>query len=234
MRITLPTGTPAEIARPANGVTPTHGLVMWPDIRGLRPLFDSHAQRVADAEGWVVVVPEMWPGHEYLDISERLERAGELRDDDKQADAAMAAELTECDTVGVMGFCMGGMYAMKASASGEFDAAVSFYGMIRMPDAWRAPHQADAIDSVAAPDACPVLALCGTEDKWLPHAELDELAEVATVVRYSGADHAFAQDPDGANYRADYAANAWARSLNFLRSGGSDSSAGPSDGGTAA
>mgnify|MGYP007001738367 CR=1 FL=1 len=49
MRITLHTGTPAEIARPA-GVTPARGLVMWPDIRGLRPLFDQHAQRVADAE----------------------------------------------------------------------------------------------------------------------------------------------------------------------------------------
>ena len=225
MRITLDTGTPAEIARPAGGVTPTRGLVMWPDIRGLRPLFDQHAQRVADAEGWVVVVPEMWPGHEYLSVPERLERAGELRDDDKAADQLVAAELTECETVGVMGFCMGGMYAMKASSSGRFDAAVSFYGMIRVPDGWRSPHQADAIGSVADPHACPVLALCGTEDPWLPQAELDELAEVATVVRYPGADHGFAQDPEGDTHRPDDAADAWKRALAFLRSGGDPAAA---------
>ena len=228
MRITLDTGTQAEIARPADGVTPTRGLVMWPDIRGLRPLFDQHAQRVADAEGWAVVVPEMWPGHEYLSIDERLERAGELRDADKAADQLVAAELTECETVGVMGFCMGGMYAMKAAASGRFDAAVSFYGMIRVPEAWRSQHQADAIDSVADPDACPVLALCGTEDPWLPASELDELSELATVVRYAGADHAFAQDPDGAHYRPDDAADAWERALAFLRSGGAQAGGGVS------
>ena len=220
MRITLPTGTPAEIARPDGDVTPTRGLVMMSDIHGLRPLFDEHAQRVADAEGWVVVVPEMWPGREQLNVTKRLASVTELRDDDKLADLLAAAAATDCETVGVMGFCMGGMYAMKASSSGRFDAAVSFYGMIRMPRAWRAPHQADAIDSVTAPGACPVLALCGTNDKWLPHAELDELAEVACVVRYPGADHAFAQDPDGAHYRAEDAADAWARALTFLRSRG--------------
>lgn len=151
MRITLPTGTPAEIARPDGDVTPTRGLVMMSDIHGLRPLFDEHAQRVADAEGWVVVVPEMWPGREQLNVTKRLASVNELRDDDKLADLLAAAAATDCETVGVMGFCMGGMYAMKASSSGRFDAAVSFYGMIRMPRAWRAPHQADAIDSVTAP-----------------------------------------------------------------------------------
>ena len=37
---------------------------------------------------------------------------------------------------------------------------------------------------------------------------------------YPGADHAFAQDPDGAHYRAEDAADAWARALTFLRSRG--------------
>ena len=94
-----------------------------------------------------------------------------------------------------------------------------------MPGAWRAPHQTDAIDSVAAPGACPVLALCGTEDPWLPESELDELDEVATVVRYPGADHAFAQDPDGANHRPEDAADAWGRALAFLGSGGDPTAA---------
>ncbi|MEZ5381927.1 MAG: dienelactone hydrolase family protein [Microthrixaceae bacterium] len=226
MRITLSTGTPAELARPSLGEA-TLGLVLLPDIGGLRPLFDEHARRLADEQGWVVVEPEPWPGREHLDLQARLAAVSTLRDDEKLADALAAAEATGCERVGVMGFCMGGMYAMKAAGSGRFDAAVAFYGMIRMPEAWRSPHQADAIDSVAAEGACPVLALCGTEDPWLPAAEVDELAQVASVVRYPGADHGFVQDPDRDSYRAEDAADAWARALGFLRTGGS--TPGPGD-----
>ena len=36
--------------------------------------------------------------------------------------------------VSVVGFCMGGMQALKAAASGRFDKAVAFYGMVRVPE----------------------------------------------------------------------------------------------------
>ena len=85
MRITLSTGTPAEVARPSNA-EPTRGLVLLPDIGGLRPLFDDHARRLADELGWVVVAPEPWPGREQLELAERLESVKTLRDDDKRAD----------------------------------------------------------------------------------------------------------------------------------------------------
>ena len=39
MRIELPSGTPAELARPDG--EPVRGLVLVPDIGGLRPLFDD-------------------------------------------------------------------------------------------------------------------------------------------------------------------------------------------------
>ncbi|MEZ5371386.1 MAG: dienelactone hydrolase family protein [Microthrixaceae bacterium] len=231
MRITLSTGTPAEVARPSNA-EPTRGLVLLPDIGGLRPLFDDHARRLADELGWVVVAPEPWPGREQLELAERLESVKTLRDDDKRADLLAAAELTGCEAVGVMGFCMGGMYAMKAASTGRFDAAVSFYGMIRVPEAWRAPHQEDAINSVAAEGACPVLAICGTEDPWLPAEEVDELEAVASVVRYPGADHGFAHAPDRPSYRPDDAADAWARALSFLSSGGATQGAPSTPGST--
>ena len=47
MRITLPTGTPAELAQPDDEITPTLGLVLFPDIMGLRPLFDEMCARLA-------------------------------------------------------------------------------------------------------------------------------------------------------------------------------------------
>lgn len=233
MRITLHTGTPAELARPSGAAVPTRGLVLIPDIGGLRPLFDDHVRRLADSEGWVVVAPELWPGREHLDVPERLATAGELRDEDKLADLLAAADATECDTVGVMGFCMGGMYAMKAAGTGRFDAAVAFYGMIRVPEAWSSPTQGDAIDAVMAPGAAPVLAICGTEDTWLPADQVDELAQVATVVVYPGADHGFAHAPDRDAYRPGDAADAWERSLSFLRSGGAERGGPPAPDGDA-
>src|SRR5206468_9158503 len=44
MRITLPSGTAAEIARADNTEV---GLALHPDIMGLRPLFDDHVARLA-------------------------------------------------------------------------------------------------------------------------------------------------------------------------------------------
>ena len=50
MRIELTDGTPAELARPIDGEA-SGGLVLCPDIMGLRPLFDEMAQRLADDHG---------------------------------------------------------------------------------------------------------------------------------------------------------------------------------------
>ncbi len=217
MRIELPNGTPAEMARPTDG-EPVQGLVLCPDIGGLRPLFDDMAQRLADENGWVVVAPEPFPGREDLP----LERPDELgrrvrRSDDARHPATGGRRHRACDQVGVLGFCMGGMWALKASATGRFRRAVSFYGMIRMPEQWRSDTQADAIDYVTAPGACPVLELVGTEDPFVPMTDVADLqAADADVVIYEGADHGFVHDATRPTHRADDAADAWSRAIAFL------------------
>src|SRR5881394_333324 len=103
------------------------------------------------------------------------------------ADMAAAADLLATPRVAILGFCMGGMYTMKAAATGRFDRAASFYGMIRVPEAWRCPAQRDAIDLLAAPpgSASRVLAIIGTADPYTLVPDVDDLeAAGATVVRY--------------------------------------------------
>ena len=52
MRITLPSGTPAEIARPDGPAD--RGLVLIPDIGGVRPLFTEMCdRRRAEKNGWI-------------------------------------------------------------------------------------------------------------------------------------------------------------------------------------
>ncbi len=216
MRIELSDGTPAELARPSQG-EPTRGLVLCPDIMGLRPLFDDLAQRLADENGWVVASPEPFPGREDLDLSARMAAVAGLDDLTAMNTLVLAADATEMDHCGVLGFCMGGMLALKASATGRFDRAVSFYGMIRQPEGWGSATMGHAIDFVTAPAACPVLELVGSEDPFVPMADIAELqATSATVVIYEGADHGFVHDASRPNHRADDAADAWARATAFL------------------
>jgi carboxymethylenebutenolidase len=59
VRIALPSGTPAELAMPAGA--PTRGLVLAPDIAGLRPLFDDLCAQLASEHGWAVCAPEPFP-----------------------------------------------------------------------------------------------------------------------------------------------------------------------------
>ena len=217
MRIVLPSGTAAEIGRPAGG-EPSRGLVVVPDIGGLRPLFDRLVARLADEQGWTVCAFEPWPGRERLPLPERLAEAGSLDDARVLGDAAAAAEATRCERVGVIGFCMGGMYTLKAAGTGRFDRAVSFYGMARVPEQWRGPMQGEPLDALASPDRCPTLAIVGTADPWLPGPDVDALeATGVEVVRYEGADHGFVHDPDRPAHRPDDAADAWRRALAFLR-----------------
>ena len=216
MRVELPNGTPAEVARPGSG-DPTQGLVLCPDIMGLRPLFDTMAERLADENGWVVVAPEPFAGHETMPLAERLEWVGNFDDLAVLSTLQQAADATGMHQVGVLGFCLGGMWSLKASMTGRFHRAVSFYGMIRMPDAWRSTTQADALDFVTAPGACPVLELVGTEDPYVPMADIADLqAADAGVVIYEGADHGFVHDAERPNHRPDDAADAWARAIAFL------------------
>src|ERR671917_168218 len=216
MRITLPSGTAAEIARPDG--TPTRGLVVIPDIGSLRPLFDDHVARLATENGWTVCAFDLWAGRDDLPtLNDRLEAAPSLDDARVLGDAVAAADATEVEPVSIVGFCMGGMYALKAAGTGRFARAASFYGMGRVPEMWHSPTQGEPLDALASPGACPAIEIAGTIDPWLPEDDLAALeAAGVEVVRYEGADHGFVHDSDRPAHRADDAADAWRRVIAHL------------------
>ena len=62
MRITLPSGTEAEIAEPTDSDDEsTMGLVVAPDIFGLRPLFDDMVARLSSVWSMTVSAVEPFP-----------------------------------------------------------------------------------------------------------------------------------------------------------------------------
>jgi carboxymethylenebutenolidase len=220
MRITLPSGTAAEIARPDGAAESGRGLVLCPDIMGLRPLFDEHCARLARDQGLVVVAPEPFPGLEDKPLDWRLQHAGEVMDAQRLGDIVDAAAATGQPTVGIIGFCMGGMYALKAAGTGRFDRAVAFYGMVRVPEDWRGDELREPLET--ATDACPTLAIFGTADPYTPAADIEALRQAwkdrpdCDVVVYQDAEHGFVHDADRPAHRAADAADAWSRVLRFL------------------
>ena len=214
MRIELSTGTPAELVPVADA---DRGLVLIPDLMGLRPLFDDHVARLAAEQGWTVCAPQVFAGREHLAAEERMAAVRELVDEEVLADVLAAADATECETVVLTGFCMGGMYTIKAAATGRFHRAAAFYGMIRLPEHWKGPGQGDPLDLLAQGNPCPLLAIIGTEDPFTPAEDVAALgAAGAVIASYEGADHGFVHDPVRPAHRPDDAADAWARVIEFL------------------
>jgi dienelactone hydrolase len=219
MRITLPSGTEAEIAEPADSDDKaTMGLVITTDIFGLRPLFDDMVTRLSSVWSMTVIAVEPFPG---LDLGPHVEPrmaaissrddAGHLRDLEEAADAV------RCDRVGLLGFCMGGMYAFKSARSDRFARIASFYGMIRLPDAWKGPGQGEPLDHLAAGHPDRVLAIIGALDPYTPPDDVVTLeAAGVAVVQYPDADHGFAHAPERPAHRPADAADAFQRAHTWL------------------
>ncbi|MEM8620149.1 MAG: dienelactone hydrolase family protein [Actinomycetota bacterium] len=216
MRITLPSGTEAEFERPAE--RPTMGLVIAPDIFGLRPLYDSMVARMCAVWNMSTVAVEPFPGLDLgADVEPRTAAVADLRDADQLRDLEEAADATGCDTVGLIGFCMGGMYCFRAATSERFARIASFYGMIRVPADWNGDGHGEPLDALASGHDERVLAIIGDLDPYTPPDDVAALeATQVTVVRYPDADHGFAHDAHRPAHRPDDAADAFARAEQWL------------------
>ena len=216
MRITLPSGTAAEFAECTGD--PTMGLVITPDIFGLRPLFDDMVGRLSPVWSMNVCAVEPFPGLDLGDdVEPRFAAVPNLDDENHLRDLLEAADATECDRVGLIGFCMGGMYCFKAARSDRFAKIASFYGMIRLPEAWKGPGQREPLDHLAAGHADRVLAIIGERDTYTPPDDVAALeAAGVNVLRYPDAEHGFAHAPERPAHRPADAADAFQRAHTWL------------------
>ena len=216
MRITLPSGTEAEFAECTGD--PSMGLVITPDIFGLRPLFDDMVGRLSSVWSMNVCAVEPFPGLDLGDdVEPRFAAVPNLDDENHLRDLLEAADATECDRVGLIGFCMGGMYCFKAARSDRFAKIASFYGMIRLPEAWKGPAQSEPLDHLAAGHADRVLAIIGERDTYTPPDDVAALeAAGVNVARYPDAEHGFAHAPERPAHRPADAADAFQRAHTWL------------------
>lgn len=207
-RIFLDSGTPAIIARP-DGLA-RRGVIALPDAMGLSSLFIEIAEFLAQRLEANVGVLELFPGRESMPFSDRITTG--IRDLDESrilSEAKELADLLMVEPVGMLGVCVGGMFAMRASVTERYDRVASLYGMVHVPDAWQNGNKGDPMHAVRSTPV-PILAIAGTSDEFITVGDLDELEIAgADVRRFSGAAHGFAHDPNHRNHDANAAKQVW-------------------------
>jgi carboxymethylenebutenolidase len=213
----------AEPDGPSSG-----GVVVVQEAFGLT----GHIERVATSlagAGYTAVAPALFhrsgaPVFSYDDMSQlgpvimAMTAEGITADVDAALDA-LAARGIAPPAQAVIGFCMGGSVACATAARLALGAAVTFYGGGITAGRFGLP----ALVEVAPRLRTPWLGLYGDLDAHIGVEEVEQLraaagqARVPTeVVRYADADHGFHCD-ERASFHPSSSADAWARTLAFLR-----------------
>ena len=186
---------------------------------GLVPHVEELVERLA-REGFVALAPDLYHGRTATSPDAARKLMMELEVAHASLEIEGAGEFLlgrpECSSsrYGIVGFCMGGALAQYVATKDEtVGAAVSFYGGFQkvIPD-WERLY-------------APLLLVYGGADTGVPAsqaeplaARLRELGKEVEVVVYPGAGHAFFNDTRPQVYDAGAAADAWKRTLAFLRS----------------
>jgi dienelactone hydrolase len=202
------------------------GIVVLPAIAGINDYIRGVSSRF-EADGWAVESVDYYSGASAPDLSTppkimaAVERLDDRRVLEATAKAVQALQSRGAGAVGVIGFCIGGTYAMlSASQVDGIRAVVNYYGSIRY--ARIAEHKPVSPLDDAANLRVPMLAHYGTADRFIPRADVDALeaaldgaGRVFELYRYVGAPHAFDEDFRPA-YRPVAAREAWQRTSTFL------------------
>lgn len=199
VNIPLSIEMPAYVAAP-HGAGPWPGVVVISDVMGMTADLRRQADWLASA-GYLAVAPDLFfRGGRVsclLTIFRDAARGSGRTFDDIEASRAWLVDRDDCTgRVGVIGFCMGGGFALMLVADHGFSVASTNYGNI--------PKDFERFVS----QACPIVASYGARDRSLRGTahELERMLAAAgvdhDVKEYPDAGHAFLNDDDPNDFSA--------------------------------
>jgi carboxymethylenebutenolidase len=219
---------------PANGSTaggylapaeggPAPGVLVLQEWWGLVPQIKRVCDELA-GEGFTALAPDLYHG-EFAEHTE-MDKAGELmtslppdraaRDMSAAVDYLLASDATTGDSIGAVGFCMGGMLTLRIAAleGDRVAAAAPFYG---------APLGDDSIDWSKL-SAKVVGHFAENDDFFGPgpvqelEAKLRGMGKDVTFTVHPGTGHGFTNDEDPlGTYDEKATASTWATTLALFR-----------------
>jgi carboxymethylenebutenolidase len=206
------------------GVGPWPGVVVIMDVFGLSDDIRQQADRLA-AAGYLAFAPDLYSGRGPKCVISTLQSsrsgAGEGYENIEAARQWLANRADCTGRIGIIGFCMGGSFALLSAPRYDFQAASVNYGEV--PD--------DPVTRLAG--ACPVVASYGRRDRGLRgraaklESALHTLGIDHDVKEYNNAGHSFmnrisgpALNPVlkfiGMHYDHPSAEDSWRRILAFF------------------
>lgn len=207
------------LAVPDSGSGP--GVIVIQEWWGLTDHVVDVADRFA-AEGFVALAPDLYGGSTTHDAEEAGRLMAQLpveeaaRDLSGAVDFLLGHEAVTGDSVGAVGFCMGGGFVLvlAAQAGDRIGAAVPYYAVFNTAD-----------DPDFSGITAPVLGHFGENDDFagperarqLEQAVRDQAGVDVTFHVHDGVGHAFFNDADHlGTYDAAKAASTWSETLAFL------------------
>jgi carboxymethylenebutenolidase len=208
-----------HLSVPAAGSGPWPGIVVIHEVLGLTDSIRRAADDIA-AHGYLALAPDLFDGKAWIRcVRSALQQVhagrGPAFDIIDGARAALAARPDCTGKAGVIGFCMGGGFALMCAPGHGFDVAAVNYGEV--------PKDAERLLS----GACPIVASYGGRDPMgTQHPErlqraLAVLEVPHDVEVYPGAGHRFMTESRGAgavfaglarmSYQRADAEDAWRR-----------------------
>jgi carboxymethylenebutenolidase len=230
--IKTPDGTcDAYFVHPTTGTAP--GVLVWPDIFGLRPAFRQMGKRLAETGYSVVVVNPFYRAQKAptaskgaaTPIQELLPLAKALSETTHMTDAkAFIAWLDQQQSVaknrkiGTQGYCMGGPMSFRTAAAvpDRVGAVASFHGGGLVTKEPNSPHlqasktKASLLVAIAANDD-----MRSPDEKNVLKDTFAKSGQAAEVEVYSGA-HGWCP-PDSTVYNMPDAEKAWSRLLELYK-----------------
>jgi carboxymethylenebutenolidase len=229
VNVTTPDGTAdCYFVHPASGGAP--GILIWPDIFGLRPAFRQMGKRLAESGYSVLVVNPFYrtkkaptaPAGAATSIEEVRPLAQSLSETTQMTDAKAfvgwldgQSSVAKNRKMGTQGYCMGGPIAFRTAAAvpDRIGAVASFHGGGLVTDKPNSPHL-----QAAKSKAQFLIAIAANDDARSPN-EKDVLKETfakadlpAEIEVYANAAHGWCP-PDSRVYNEPQAEKAWSRLL---------------------
>jgi carboxymethylenebutenolidase len=212
----------AYVATPAEGGK-LPGLLVFQEAFGVNAHIRDVTERFAK-QGYVAIAPEMFhrtgPGFEgsYTNFQACMPHMQALTPDGLIADGRAAFDWLQTNprvlpnSIGSIGWCMGGRVSFLANSAMPLKAAISFYGGGIAP----------ALLSRVSEQNAPIMFIWGALDTHIPkeqiRAVIDAMKEAKKTyvnVEFSDADHGFFCDAR-ASYKESAAKQALEMSLKFL------------------
>lgn len=229
VNVTTPDGTAdCYFVHPASGSAP--GVLMWPDIFGLRPAFRQMGKRLAESGYSVLVVNPFYrakkaptaeaggatPIQQVMPLARGLNETTHMTDakafigwlDGQQA-------VAKNRKMGTQGYCMGGPIAFRTAAAmpDRVGAVASFHGAPLVTDQPNSPHlqasksKAQFLIAIAANDDAR-----SPNDKTVLKETFTKAELPAEIEVYANSMHGWCP-PDSTAYNEELAEKAWGRLL---------------------